>query len=235
MRAILLAAGLGTRLRPITDSIPKCLVPINAKPLLEYWLDNLYEAGIREFLINTHYLHEQVEKYIENSKYKKFVTLVYEEDLLLTGGTILTNKSFFKDESFMVIHADNLCFCDFKAFMQSHQDRQKDCVMTMMTFKSDNPQSCGVVKLNSENVVTEFYEKVKNPPTDLANGAVYIFEPEIFEILSSLNKKEIDLSTEILPKLTNKINSYLNDVYLKDIGTLKSYALSQIDVLKFTK
>ena len=61
MRAILLAAGLGTRLRPITDKIPKCLVPINGKPLIDYWLEQLTKAGIEKFLINTHYLHEKVE------------------------------------------------------------------------------------------------------------------------------------------------------------------------------
>ncbi len=235
MKALLLAAGLGTRLKPITDTVPKCLVPINGKALLEYWLDNLYEAGIREFLINTHYLHSKVQTYIENSKYKKLVTLAYEENLLFTGGTILANKSFCKNESFMVIHADNLCFCNFKAFIETHHLKPKNCIMTMMTFKSDNPKTCGVVKLNNEKIVTDFYEKVENPPTNLANGAVYIFEPEIFKVLSSLNKKKIDLSTEILSKLTGRIQSYFNDIYLKDIGTIESYAQSQIDILKFIK
>ena len=94
MRAILLAAGLGTRLRPITDTIPKCLVPINGKPLIDYWLEQLTKAGIEKFLINTHYLHEQVESYIEQSKFAGMVDLVYEEELLLTGGTVIANKDF---------------------------------------------------------------------------------------------------------------------------------------------
>ena len=67
MRALLLAAGLGTRLRPITDKIPKCLVPIQGRPLLEIWLDKLCEVGVQEFLVNTHYLAAQVEEFISNS------------------------------------------------------------------------------------------------------------------------------------------------------------------------
>ena len=77
MRAILLAAGLGTRLRPITDTIPKCLVPINGKPLIDYWLEQLTKAGIEKFLINTHYLHEQVESYIEPKRSKATGDLVF--------------------------------------------------------------------------------------------------------------------------------------------------------------
>ncbi len=79
MKALLLAAGLGTRLRPITNIIPKCLVPINGKPLLEIWLETLTKAGVKEFLINTHYLHEKVEAFVYDSKYKNVVTLVYEK------------------------------------------------------------------------------------------------------------------------------------------------------------
>ena len=119
MRAILLAAGLGTRLRPITDTIPKCLVPINGKPLIDYWLEQLTKAGIEKFLINTHYLHEQVESYIEQSKFAGMVDLVYEEELLLTGGTVIANKDFICDEPFMLVHADNLSICDYKDFISS--------------------------------------------------------------------------------------------------------------------
>ena len=114
MRAILLAAGLGTRLRPITNTIPKCLVPINGKPLIDYWLEQLTKAGIEKFLINTHYLHEQVEAYIERSKFAGMVNLVYEEELLLTGGTVIANKDFIGNEPFMLVHADNLSLCDYK-------------------------------------------------------------------------------------------------------------------------
>jgi len=234
VKALLLAAGLGTRLRPITNSIPKCLVPINGKPLLEYWLDNLSAIGINEFLINTHYFSEQVEAYIDNSTFKDKVTLIYEKELLNTAGTILANKDFFDDEVFMLVHADNLCFCNFTEFIKSHNNRPSYTDITMMLFKTDNPSSCGIVELDKYNVVQKFHEKVQNPPSNLANAAVYICEPSIINTLASLNKKEIDFSLEILPEYLGKINTYLNNIYLKDIGTIENYAKAQIDVLKFT-
>ncbi|WP_373036565.1 nucleotidyltransferase family protein [Sulfurimonas sp.] len=231
MKALLLCAGFGARLRPVTSFIPKCLVPINGKPLLEYWLENLTEAGIEEFLINTHYLHEQVEEYVENSKYRDKITLIYEKELLNTGGTLLANREFFNGETFMLVHADNLSFCDFKEFIDSHEKRDPICEITMMLFKSDNPSSCGIVELK-DNIVIDFHEKVDSPPSDLANGAVYICEDSLFEFLVSLNKKDIDFSNDVLPKFMGRINTYLNGIYHRDIGTLESYSLSQIEILK---
>lgn len=228
MKALLLSAGLGTRLRPITNYVPKCLVPIDGKPLLEYWLDNLSKIGINEFIINTHYLKEQVEDYVKNSKYKSMIKLIYEEELLLTGGTILNSKEYLKDEAFMVVHADNLSFCDFDAFIESHKNRPSRCEITMMTFTTDNPRGCGVLSLSRDGVVKEFFEKVKEPPTNLANAAVYIMEPTIFDFLEKLNKKEIDLSIEVIPHFLNKIYTFHNQIYHRDIGTLDSYAIAQI-------
>jgi len=229
MKALLLSAGLGTRLRPITNIIPKCLVPVNGKPLLEYWLENLSDAGVKEFLINTSHLHEQVEYFVAHSKYKDNITLIYEEKLLNTGGTLLKNKEFFNNEAFMLVHADNLSFCDFEVFISSHNQRAKNCEITMMLFESDNPSSCGIVELDKNSVVQRFHEKVDNPPSNLANGAVYICEPSIFELLESLNKKDIDFSNDVLPEYMGRINTFLNNVYHRDIGTIESYGLAQIE------
>ncbi|QOG12083.1 nucleotidyltransferase family protein [Arcobacter sp. FWKO B] len=232
MTALLLSAGLGTRLRPVTNHIPKCLVPINGKVLLEYWLENLTKAGITRFIINTHYFSEKVDKFIEESIYREKVTLVYEEELLLTAGTILNVKDHLNDDSFMVVHADNLSVCDFSAFINAHKCKPKRCEITMMTFETDNPTQCGVISKDSEGLVQEFFEKVKNPPTNLANAAVYIMEPCIISFLESLNKKMIDLSTEVIPHYIGKIYVFHNDVYHRDIGTLESYSLAQIDTLE---
>jgi len=235
MKALLLCAGLGTRLRPITNNIPKCLVPINGKPLLQYWLENLSKAGVTEFIVNTHYFSEKVEEFVKNSIYRDKIKLVYEKELLNTGGTLLHNKNLFdKDEPFLLIHADNLSFCDFKEFIESHKRNEK-YLLTMMLFRTDVPQSCGIVKLDENNIVQEFYEKVSNPPSNLANGAVYICNYEIFEFLETLNKINIDFSLDVIPKLLGKINTYLNSTYHKDIGTINSFAEAQIDILDLIK
>ena len=231
MKALLLCAGVGSRLRPITNNIPKPLVPINGIPLLEYWLDNLTKVGIKEFLINTHYLHKQIKEFVHNSKYKDNIRLVYEKELLNTGGTLLSNKSFFNNEPFMLIHADNLSFCNFDNFILSHKNKPPQCEITMMLFKSDNPSSCGIVELDKNNIVQNFHEKVENPPSNLANGAVYICEPTIFKFLESLKKEDIDFSNDVLPKYMGRINIFLNNIYHRDIGTVESYAISQIEIL----
>jgi mannose-1-phosphate guanylyltransferase len=207
LKALLLSAGKGTRLRPITNTIPKCLVPIDGKPLLEYWLENLTQAGINEFLINTHYLSKQVEEFVSQSKYRDNITLVYEKELLNTGGTVLANKDFFDNSPFMLVHADNLSFCDFQAFIDSHTNRIKKCEITMMLFRSDDPSSCGIVELDKDNIVCKFHEKVANPPSNLANGAVYICEYSIINFLEEMNKPNIDFSIDVIPNFLGKINT----------------------------
>lgn len=235
MKALLLSAGLGTRLRPITNTIPKCLVPINGKPLLQYWLENLTECGVEEFIINTHYFSEKIEEFINKSIYKDKVTLVYEKELLNTGGTVLSNKDLFnKDEPFLLVHADNLSFCNFKEFIESHKTKE-NYMLTMMLFQTEIPESCGIVELDKNNLVQNFYEKVSNPPSNLANGAVYICNYEILDFLKSLNKSNIDFSIEVIPQFMGRINTYLNSIYHKDIGTINSYAEAQIDILDFVK
>jgi len=232
MKALLLAGGLGTRLRPITDFVPKCLVPVDGKPLLDYWLENLHAAGVNEFLINTSYLSEQVQAWREKSIFRDKIILVHEEQLLNTGGTLLANKAFFDDEAFLLVHADNLSFCNFSEFIQKHKNRPKNCELTMMTFQTDNPSSCGIVELDKNGIVQNFFEKVENPPSALANGAVYICEPTIFSFLKSLQKTNIDFSLDVLPNFMGRINTYENRVYHRDIGTVTSYALAQIEYLQ---
>lgn len=96
MKAILLAAGFGTRLRPLTNTIPKCMVPIKGKPLIQIWLEKLRDASVSPVLINTHYLSDQVETFIDNSAFKNQSVIVFEPELLGTAGTLLKNIFFFR-------------------------------------------------------------------------------------------------------------------------------------------
>ena len=223
MKALLLAAGLGTRLQPLTNNVPKCLVEIHGKPLLEYWIMMLCEGGVHPLLVNLHYHADKVIDFINNSKYGKFVSTVYEERLLGTGGTLLKNREFFNDEPFMLVHADNLSIFDLSAFINSHTHRPADCEMTMMIFKTPTPQTCGIIETDEKGCVQAFHEKVTNPPGDMANGAVYILESSIFHYLASLNKEYIDFSTEVIPNFIGRIHTFYNDVYHRDIGTIESY------------
>ena len=223
MRAILLAAGLGTRLRPITDTTPKCLVPIHGQALLAIWLQRLAQAGIGPFLVNTHYLSGQVDAFVEASPYRKDILLVHERNLLGTAGTLLANLDFFSGEDGLLIHADNYCLADFSAFLQAHRSRPPECVMTMMTFRTDAPSSCGIVELDARGVVVGFHEKVAKPPGNLANGAIYILSAEFLKRLRFDLNTATDFSTEVLGRLVGEIYSYETSKPFLDIGTPENY------------
>ena len=227
MKALLLAAGLGTRLRPITDHTPKCLVPIHNKPLLAYWLDMLLPSDIDRVLVNTHYLAPKVVEFIKQSSWVDRIDIVYEEQLLGTGGTILKNKDDLSSGAFMVVHADNLTRFNVDAFIASHRSRPAGVDITMMTFVTDDPKSCGIVETDGNGVVQKFHEKIQNPPSNLANAAVYIFEPSVIKFLESLGKEVIDLSKEVLPEYLGRIHVFHNDDYHRDIGTPESLAFAE--------
>ena len=223
MKALLLAAGRGTRLQPLTDTIPKCLVPIHGKPLLEYWLDMLSRAGVGPLLVNLHYMADRVREYLVSSRYRDQVQTVYEDQLLGTAGTLLKNRAFFGKEPLMLVHADNLSRFDVLAFIERHRNRPPGCEITLMTFETDAPQTCGILELDAQGVVVAFHEKVPHPPGNLANGAVYILEPSLFDFLLGLGKDTIDFSTEVLPHFMGKMFTFHNHEYHRDIGNLESY------------
>src|ERR671933_1076253 len=109
MKAFLLAAGLGTRLRPVTDTVPKCMVEVGGRPMLDIWLDALAKAGVDEVLVNTHHLPGVVEAHVAGRSGPPAVRLSHERVLLGSAGTLLANKDFVAGEDmFLVVYADNL-------------------------------------------------------------------------------------------------------------------------------
>ena len=189
---------------------------------MEYWLRLLTEAGVDSILVNTHYLADQVVAYVKGSAFSRRVMIVHEGTLLGTAGTLLRNREFFADGPVMLIHGDNLSLFDVSAFTAAYERRPPGVEITMMTFSSQTPESCGIVELDERGVVHAFHEKAANPPGNLANAAVYILSPGIFDFLKTLGKETIDFSTEVLPNYIGRINTYRNDVYHRDIGTPES-------------
>ena len=228
-KALLLAAGLGTRLSPLTDIWPKCLMPIKNRPLLEYWLGILHKVDIDNVLVNTHYYSEYVVDFLQQSQFKDWVHSVYEERLLGTAGTLRENADFFQNYTVMLAHADNWTCCDFSNFLSYHHNqRPKDTVITMMTFNSPDPSSCGIVELDKNGVVIGFHEKVDNPPGRLANAAVYLIEPEVIEWIKN-NPNISDFSTEVITQFIGKIATWENKNIHRDIGTFKTLKEAQQD------
>ena len=229
MKALLLAAGLGKRLRPLTNNWPKCLMPIKGRPLLEYWLRILKKQDIENVLINRHHHSEIVKKFLQQPQYEEWVQSVYEEYLLGTAGTLRENADFFYGNTVMIAHADNWCCCDFPDFMDFHHTRRpKGTVITMMTFNCPVPSSSGIVEIDNKGIVIKSFEKVVNPPGKLANAAVYLVEPEVVEWLVE-NPHVTDFSTEVLPYFVGRIATWENRGIHRDIGTIEMLKKSQLD------
>jgi len=222
MRALLLAAGLGSRLRPLTATTPKCLVEIDGRPLLDYWLALLFGAGIERVLVNTHWLADRVRDFVTASRWADKVDLVHEGELLGTGGTILANRQWLNERPFLLAHADNLTDFDVAGLIAAHRARPPGHLVTMLGFRTDDPGSCGILTLDDRDTVVAFHEKVERPPGNLANGAVYIFEPEVVDAIAGKGRPVVDLSTEIIPELVGRILCVETEGYHRDIGTPES-------------
>ena len=229
VKPILLAAGVGERLRPFTSVLPKCLMPINGVPLLEYWLASIYKLGIEDALVNVYYRSADVIDFLSRPRFSNWVTYSKEKHLLGTAGTIRANQDFLGDSSCFLIHADNWCCCDFQSFLDYHQyERPSNTSITMMTFTSDNPQSCGIVETDARGVVIRFHEKVENPPGNKANAAIYLIEPKVIEWINE-NKYVTDFSTEVIPSFMGNIATWHNHSIHRDIGTIDSLLRAQQD------
>jgi len=229
MKAIILAAGLGTRLRPITDTIPKCLVPINGVPLLELWLRECERAGVEAVLVNTHHLAERVEKFVASRRGVP-VTLAYEPELLGSAGTLAANWNFVDGgKSFLVVYADNLTtfrLADLIAFHQTHER-----IASMALFRSPNPSACGVVELDGDGLVTGFWEKPEKPPGNLVNAGLYVFRPEVRRYLPTEVPAGLpaDIGRSLMPALVGHAKGLPIGGYFIDIGTLENYYSAQAE------
>ena len=232
LRALLLAAGLGTRLRPITLHTPKCLVSIGGEPLLGRWLRQLEAIGCEAVLVNTHYLAEQVEAFLKGWRSDGMkVQTVHEPELLGTAGTILGNQGFFQGATGLLIHADNAMGENLGGLLEAHRQRPTGCLLTMLTFRTDQPRCCGIVDTDELGVVQAFHEKVSDPPGDCANGAVYAFDADFVAFLRNLRPQTSDFSTEVIPHLLGRINTWHTSKPFLDIGTPKALEAAQ-DLIK---
>jgi len=229
MKALLLAAGLGTRLRPLTNFWPKCLMPIQGRPLLEYWIEALRALEVEQVWVNLHYMPEVVMDFLDQPQFADWVSCIEEQELLGTAGTLRQLSEELQGETVMLVHADNWCQCDFRAFFNSHLNRLESTLITMMTFRTETPETCGIVEIDDQGIVQGFHEKVENPPGNLANAAVYIFEPEILEWLKQQPGSVTDFSTQVLPYFKEQIGTWQNTNIHRDIGTQESLKAAQDD------
>jgi histidinol-phosphate phosphatase family protein len=218
LKALLLAAGLGSRLKPFTDSTPKCLLPFGGRPLLDFWLELLAEVNCAEARVNTHAHAEKMRAYL-NSTFPSGYPVVsefFEPSLLGSGGTIAANANFADDaDDVIIVYADQLSTIDFRAMLAFH--RQHGDPFTMLLYRVSNPTECGIVELDAQQRVVSFVEKPREPKSDLANAGIYIVSRDAYREMAAANG--FDLAFDVLPRFVGRMRGWTWDEFHRDIGT----------------
>jgi mannose-1-phosphate guanylyltransferase len=224
MKAFLLAAGIGSRLRPITDTIPKCMVDIDGRPLLDIWLDGFERSAVDEVLVNLHHLPEVVRQHVASRIGPPTVRFAFEPELLGSAGTLLANREWVEDEEFfLVCNADNLTDFDLSDLVAAHL--VGGAIATMAVFHSETPSTGGVVELDMTGRVVGFNEKPAIPVSDLVNAGVYAFSPAVLDEIEALasGAPPLDIGYHLLPRLVGRACAVPIEGYFRDIGTPDAY------------
>jgi len=232
MKAFVMAAGIGTRLRPLTYSIPKPLVPIVNLPVIGHLINNLAKNGINQIVVNLHYYPKLISSYIsDGEKWGVKIKYSYEKKLLGTAGGVKLQEKFF-DDTFIVTSGDGLSDINFKKLIKFH--KEKKALATIVLKPIDAKLEYGVVEIDENNIIKNFYEKPSwnEVFSNLVNTGIYVFEPEIFKYIPK--NKFYDFGKDLLPKLVKKslsVYGYIMEEYWCDVGNLSEYRKAQRDCL----
>ena len=232
MKALFLAGGNGSRLQPLTNKVPKPMVPIMNKPLLERTMINLKKSGISEIVISNCYKPYYIRDYFGNGKELGLKIQYIVEDLPMgTGGAVKKAESQF-DESFIVFNSDILSNMDIKKMMDFH--KSKHALVTIAVTEVQNPSMYGVIEYDQRDYAISFTEKPKQEQitSKHINAGIYIFEPEIFRQIPA--NCVVSLERDIFPKILEKggkIAVYKSSDYWMDIGTPEKYMQAHMDIM----
>jgi NDP-sugar pyrophosphorylase family protein len=194
---MILAAGEGTRMRPLTERLPKPMVRISGRPILEYNIRLLAHYGIRDIIINLHYHPEAIIHYFgDGSAWGVSITYSYEPTLLGTAGAVKKIESFF-DSTFLVVYGDNLTTCDLARLCTYHKDKRG--TGTVALFHRDDPTASGIVGLDENDRITRFLEKPKRHEvfSRWVNAGILVLEPQVFSHIPANGPS--DFGRDVLP------------------------------------
>lgn len=232
MKAMILAAGEGTRIRPLTLTTPKVLLKIGGIPLIQHTLSWLRRYSIRKVAINIHYLREEIEKFLGDGS-QSGIELLYstEESLMGTAGGVKNIESFF-DGTFIVVYGDVLTDFNLGKMIEFHKEKKAAATLALM--ERIERQDVGLVELDADNRILSFTEKpsLSTASGGLMSGGVYVLEPSVLEYIP----RDIysDFAYDVFPKLIEyglPMYGYIlnNEDYLLDIGTNEKYKRANID------
>jgi mannose-1-phosphate guanylyltransferase len=228
MRAMVLAAGLGTRLRPLTYEITKPMVPVLDRPVMAHIIDLLDRYGFEDVIANLHYFPETIREHFGDRLEYRF-----EPELLGTAGGVRACAEFFGDEPFLVISGDALTDIDLGAFVASH--RAGGGIATLAVKRVDDTREFGVVLHDNEGRITGFQEKPapEEALSDLGNCGIYIFDPKIFDYFPE--RPFVDWAEDVFPALLeNEVPFHIHEVseYWNDVGSLSELRQGTFDALE---
>ena len=228
-----MAAGLGTRLRPLTYEIPKPLVPVANRPIMEHILALLARHDLGEVIANLHFFPETIrDRFGDGSRVGIELTYRYEEELLGTAGGVRNVREFFGDRQFVVMAADALTDIDLGALARAHAER--DWIATLAVKRVANVSEYGVVVTGADGRVQGFQEKPAQAEalSDLASCMIYVLEPEIFDYFPE--RDAVDFALEVFPALLEHdvpFGVHVIDDYWNDVGSVPEYLQGNLDVL----
>jgi mannose-1-phosphate guanylyltransferase/mannose-1-phosphate guanylyltransferase/phosphomannomutase len=225
---MVLAAGLGTRLRPLTYEITKPMVPVLDRPVMEHILELLTRHGFERVIANLHYFPDSIEQYFgERLSYR------YEQELLGTAGGVRACREFFGDEPFLVISGDALTDIDLTALAARHRDAGG--IATLSVKKVRDTREYGVVLHGRDGRITGFQEKPspEEALSDLGNCGIYVFSPEIFDYFP--DRPFADWANDVFPALLeNDVPFHIHEIheYWNDVGSLAELRQGTFDALE---
>jgi len=224
MKAFLLAGGFGTRLRPLTDHTPKCLLPIRGVPILQNWLTLCREFGIEEVLINVHSHGDSVRRFVDEYKDGLEIRLFEEKELLGSAGTLLANQNWVRKEtSFWVFYADVLTTTNLTQLQDFHNRHGQ--IATIGVYEVPDPSRCGIVQVDHHGMVRDFVEKPIVPIGNLAFSGLMLATPAVLDLIPDTTPA--DLGFHVLPKMVGRMTAYRVPDFLIDVGTLETYQAAQ--------
>jgi mannose-1-phosphate guanylyltransferase len=233
MKAMLLGAGLGTRLRPITYELPKPMVPVLGRPVMSHILRLLARHGFEDVIANVHYFPDLIRDHFgDGSVDGVHLDYAYEVELLGTAGGVRNVRDFLGNETFLVISGDALTDIDLGLLWKRHQE--SGGIGTLALTRVADPSQLGVVILGEDGRIQGFQEKPDPAEalSDLANCGIYVFEPEIFEHFS--DQDFVDWATDVFPLLLERdvpiYGHEIND-YWNDVGSIGEFRQSNFDAL----
>lgn len=233
-KAMIMAAGVGSRLDPLTQDVPKPLVPIANRPVMDILLERLLDIGVKDVVANTHYKAEKIiERYKNNNKGINF-NYIHEEELSGTAGGVKKCQFFFDEgEDFLVLSADGLSNADLKKGIEAHKKSGAIATIGIKKIVLEEIPNFGVVVTDDDGFITEFQEKpsIKDAKSDCINTGIYIFNYKIFDYIPA--DTFYDFAKNVFPDLLSndiKINTFSVEEYWSDIGTLDQYFQSTQDL-----